>query len=200
MTGKLILASSSPRRRAILNQLGLVHIVHASGLKEQPVLGESPAATVERLALEKARAVQEFYRNDIILAADTAVVLDGEMLGKPKDRQDARNMLRRLQGRSHQVMTGVAVLSPAGEWSGVSITKVRMRSLSDEEIEAYVASGEPMDKAGAYAIQGLGASLIEEISGCFYNVVGLPVSLTIRLLRRAGYRAPNYALSETVDH
>ena len=199
MIGKLILASSSPRRRAILDQLGLAHRVHASGLKEQPVPGESPEATVERLALEKAHAVQEVHADEVILAADTAVVLDGDMLGKPKDQQDARDMLRRLQGRSHQVMTGVAVLSPSGRWSGVSITTVRFRSLSDEEIEAYVASGEPMDKAGAYAIQGLGAGLVEEISGCFYNVVGLPVSLTIRLLRRAGCRAPNYALSENAD-
>jgi septum formation protein len=170
--------------------LGVRFTVRAVDLDESPRPGEKPRAYVLRLAREKAAARAE--PGELVLAADTVVVVDGEILGKPKDPDDARRMLRRLSsqasGREHLVLTGIALEEPGrGSAADLVETRVRVAPLTEEEIDWYVATGEPMDKAGAYAIQGLGSLFVEAVDGNYSNVVGLPVPVTYRLFARLGY-------------
>jgi septum formation protein len=189
LTDRLILASASPRRRELLARAGFQFEVRAAEIDESPLPGEAAAAYVERLAIEKAQAVCALYDKGLapvtVLAADTTVVLpDGEILGKPADAEDARRMLGLLSGRTHAVMTGVAVVSSAAKKfvSALEITQVTFLVLTDDEIAAYVDTGEPLDKAGAYAIQGYAARWIPRIEGDYCNVVGLPIARTVALL------------------
>lgn len=183
---RLVLASGSPRRRQLLAEQGLAFEVRPVDLDETPLPGEGGRELVLRLAEQKARAAAR--PGELVLAADTEVVIDGEVLGKPVDDAEAAAMLRRLAGRWHEVLTGVAVcdLERALRLAFVEITRVCFAPLSEEEIGWYVATGEPADKAGAYAIQGYGAIFIEQIEGNYSNVVGLPLAATYRLLRQAG--------------
>lgn len=171
----LILASGSPRRRELLAYITSDFAVITHPTDESFPPNVSPRRGAELLALRKAKAVAGEHPRDVVIGADTIVVLGGEIFGKPKDHADAVRMLQALSGREHTVYTGVAVLSPQGEEVFSEGTAVRFLPLSQEEIEAYVATGEPMDKAGAYGIQGKGALLVEGITGDFYNVMGLPV-------------------------
>ena len=166
--------------------LGVRFTVRAVDIDETPRPGEEPRAYVLRLAKEKATA--QTAPGELVLAADTVVVVDGELLGKPKDPEDARRMLRSLSDRDHEVLTGIALEEPGkGSASDVDETRVRMAPLTDEEIAWYVDTGEPMDKAGAYAIQGLGSLFVEAVDGNHSNVVGLPVPATYRLFAKLGY-------------
>ncbi|MBI5283282.1 MAG: septum formation inhibitor Maf [Candidatus Solibacter usitatus] len=188
----IVLASQSPRRRELLAQAGFTFIVRAPAVEELHQPGESPAAYVERLAAAKAAAVQASggaSDDEWILAADTTVVVDAHILEKPTSPADAARMLRLLSGRDHFVLTAVCLRQGSRQWSAVESTLVRFSPLSESEIIAYAASGEPLDKAGAYAIQGLASRFIPRIEGCYFNVVGLPISLVYRLLRDAGYPA-----------
>lgn len=177
----LILASQSPRRQEILTNAGIPFILRVSGVEETRVAGELPADYVRRLARAKAEAV-DCDPGDIVLGADTVVVVGDQVLEKPADEEDAQRMLRLLSGRDHRVLTGICLRRQEGIVVDLSETVVRFAPLSDEEIEGYVASGEPMDKAGAYAIQGLASRFVERIEGCYFNVVGLPISLVYRHL------------------
>jgi len=188
----LILASASPRRRELLAQAALVFPTESADLNEDLLPGEAAAAYVQRLAVEKAQAIWNRRQSAdapgdplVVLGADTAVVVDGHILGKPADEADADRMLRLLSGRTHAVLTGLAAVTRKGVLSDVEITQVTFNILNDEEISAYVASGEPLDKAGAYAIQGYAARWIPRIEGCYFNVVGLPIARTIALLAEA---------------
>lgn len=190
----LVLASASPRRRELLTQAGISFEVRPAHIPEDPRDGEDPIAYVTRLAREKAEVVfREIAANGrekhgtseeplAVLGADTTVTLDNHILGKPEDAADAARMLRMLSGRSHHVITGVAVVTAEGVEVAAEVTAVRFLTLTDEEIAAYVATGEPMDKAGAYAIQGLAARWIPRVEGCYFNVVGLPLALVCTLL------------------
>jgi septum formation protein len=186
----IILASGSPRRRELLSLLGLPFEVISSDVDESTPPDFTPEMIVRSLALRKAEAVvpAAAKRNAVIVGSDTIVVLDDKVLGKPVDEQDSRVMLGLLQGKTHQVYTGVACIGlPEGKiLVEHRVTSVTMRALSEEEISAYIATGEPADKAGSYAIQGLGATLVEKIEGCYFNVVGLPLSLLGRMLSRVG--------------
>jgi septum formation protein len=182
MEDMLVLASQSPRRREILAQAGIPFVVRTAPVDESPLPGETPEQYVQRLAVDKAMAVPA-GPDETVLGADTTVVIEGEMLGKPADAADAKHMLERLSGQRHEVVTGICLKTGATLVSDFSSTRVWFMSLSPEEIDAYVASGEPMDKAGAYAIQGLASKYIEKIEGCYCNVVGLPVALVHRHLR-----------------
>jgi septum formation protein len=190
---RLILASASSRRRELLARLGLPFQVRPSGLDETLVPGVAASSLVTALARAKAREVADQLRAAggepaVILGADTLVVLDGLPLGKPTSPEDARGMLRALRGRSHQVVTGVALCEVPGEREAAETvtSDVVMRPYSDAEIDAYVATGEPHDKAGAYAVQGVGGRLVARVDGCYTNVVGLPLGTTARLLRGFG--------------
>jgi septum formation protein len=203
----LILASASPRRRELLAQAGFTFEVRPAHISEEPRANEDPIAYVVRLAREKAEAVYagssrsaaadplrqaqgrlstalRSAQDDklVVLGADTTVVVDGVILGKPVDARDAARMLRLLSGRTHRVITGVAVVTAARTEVAAEVTAVRFLTLSDEEIAEYVATGEPMDKAGAYAIQGRAAKWIPRIEGDYFNVVGLPIALVSTLL------------------
>ena len=180
----LVLASGSPRRRQLLEMLGIPIEVRPSHIPEVRAPGELPQRYVERLAREKAASVP----GRLVLGADTTVVVDGEMLEKPADGADALRMLRRLQGRRHEVITAVALSSPEGLLAATDVTGVTFRPADDDFLRAYIATGEPMDKAGAYGIQGYGAALVERIDGDFFGVMGLPVRLVLDLLARAGHR------------
>jgi len=204
----LVLASASPRRQELLRAAGISFTVQRADVDETPQAGESPADCAERLAREKAMAVWRTRPQDAVLGADTVVVVDHELLGKPTDAADAVRMLRLLSGREHQVITGVCLVravagvGEAGRGSnsvlarardggprvkvGHETTLVAMHSISDEEMRDYVASGEPMDKAGGYAIQGMASRWIPRIVGDYGNVVGLPVALVYRMLRDKG--------------
>jgi len=186
---RLVLASSSPRRKELVASLNhsLPVIIFSTDVDELVDTSWKPAEIVEQLSLRKARAAIERMEEDsvsLVLGADTIVVLDGEVLGKPKDEADAKSMLLRLQGRTHEVYSGVALIrsSDGYELSAHRVTKVQMKSLSEDQINRYVATGEPNDKAGAYGIQGLGATIVERIEGCYFNVVGLPLSLLADML------------------
>jgi nucleoside triphosphate pyrophosphatase len=187
---RLVLASSSPRRREILETLGLVFEIRASDVDESLAWGESPFDAAERLAREKARRVSASEAGAVVVAADTIVVLEGRPLGKPADREDAARMLRELRGRRHEVVTGLAVARDAALRSGRDVTGVVFAPMTEEEIRLYAASGEPDDKAGAYALQGIGGLFIERIEGSPSNVIGLPVRLLARLLGEVGIRVP----------
>jgi len=180
----LILASSSPRRRELLIQAGIAFTVQPSDIDESHRPGESPIAFTQRLAREKAEAIFAKHPQATVLGADTIVVCNEEILGKPADAQDAARMLQMLSGRVHQVITGVALISPYGIQTQTDTTTVAMRKISEEEIKIYIATGEPMDKAGAYAIQGGAAPFITHIEGDYTNVVGLPVKLVQQMLSR----------------
>ena len=187
----LILASSSPRRQELIRALGLPYQVKVSDVDETTPDDWSPAQIVETLAVRKAQAVAEQLKPDeqgTVIGADTIVVIDNRVLGKPKDERDAEFMLQLLQGRTHLVYSGVACLNPADGRLSVAhrITDVHMKPLTEKQIARYVASGEPMDKAGSYAIQGLGATIVESIEGCYFNVVGLPLSLLANMLAEFG--------------
>jgi septum formation protein len=185
----LILASASPRRRELLTQAGLKFTVAAANLNEDLLSDESAAVYVQRLAEEKAQAIWNANRSLdslddplIVLGADTCVVSDGHILGKPPGAADARRMLESLRGRTHAVLTGLAVVTRDKIARGVEITQVQFNQLDDREITQYIASGEPLDKAGAYAIQGYAARWIPRIEGCYFNVVGLPIARVVALL------------------
>ncbi len=182
----IILASNSPRRRELLGQIGLSFSTVPSDVDEQAHAGESPESYARRVALDKARVVAAREERGIIIAADTIVVLGDCILGKPADSRDAVRMLTLLSGKVHVVITGLAVIDAAGgkTETGTSLTRVWFRTLSQEEILSYVKSGEPLDKAGAYGIQGKGALLVRQIEGCYFNVVGLPLSLLGELLQK----------------
>jgi len=184
---ELILASSSPRLQELLREIGIPFQVHAANINEDQMLREDPIAYALRLAQAKAEAVAVQYPQSYVLGADTIVVVDGEVLGKPKDREDAARMLRVLSGRGHEVTTAVSVVAPGTlVETRASTTKVYFRELSEDEIQRYVAGGEPMDKAGAYAIQGGASRWTDRIEGEFSNVVGLPLSLVTDMLRTNG--------------
>lgn len=184
----IILASSSPRRRELLESLGIPFTIRPSHVDEVTDPGLSPAEQVKILALRKARRVAEEAPDHLVIGSDTVVVLDDEVLGKPKDDEEAYRMLSLLSGRQHTVYTGLALVHFAGgkEEVSYSATRVRMRPLTEEEKAAYIATGEPRDKAGSYAIQGLGATLIEGIEGDYFTVVGLPIPLLSRMLSSFG--------------
>jgi septum formation protein len=185
----LVLASASPRRRELLTQAGYQFEVHPAHIPEDPLPDEDPIAYVTRLARQKAEAV---YRElspvnsqIVVLGADTTVTLDDHILGKPEDDEDAARMLRLLSGRTHRVITGVSVVSAARTQTAAEVTAVQFLTLSEREIADYIATGEPSDKAGAYAIQGHAARWIPRIEGCYFNVVGLPISLVATLFESA---------------
>ena len=182
----LLLASSSPRRREILNALGLRFSVQVNEIDECPLPDESPEQLVLRLAQAKASAAVCGH-DEFAIGADTTVVLDSEVLGKPVDRSDAIAMLLRLSGRSHQVLTAVALRGPLGVETALSRTRVSFREIRRDEALAYWQSGEPRDKAGAYGIQGLGGLFVSGIEGSYSGVVGLPIFETAELLRQAGF-------------
>ena len=182
----VVLASASPRRQELLRNAGIEFVVHPANVPEIPHDGELAQAFAERMAREKALAVLAERPDDLILGADTVVVVDGEILGKPRDAEDAARMLRLLSGRQHEVITGVCIAGPglgAGNTRSET-TVVVMNTLSEDDIHSYVATGEPRDKAGAYAIQGMASRWISRIEGDYCNVVGLPVALVWRMLNK----------------
>lgn len=185
---QLILASGSPRRRQLLDMLGLSVRVQPAAISEVPQAGEAPRDYALRLAQEKAAAVP----GDLVLGADTIVVLDREILEKPRDDEHALTMLRQLQGRTHQVITAIALKADGAIHEAVDVTAVTFRPVRDVVLREYIGTGEPRDKAGAYGIQGYGAALIERIEGDFFTVMGLPLRRVLDLLAEAGrpYRFP----------
>jgi septum formation protein len=178
----LILASQSPRRRELLERAGIPFKVLVAGIPEAPEAGEAAEQYVRRLSMQKASAVE----GELVLGADTVVVVDGAILEKPADAEDARRMLKNLSGRAHLVLTGVCLRQGDHFLSEVCETTVHFSALSEREVEEYIASGEPMDKAGAYGIQGLASKFIYRIEGDYLNVVGLPVAVVYSLLKQAG--------------
>jgi septum formation protein len=193
----LVLASASPRRQQLLENAGIAFVARPTNIPEVPRTGEAPRAFAERLAKEKAFVVFQRGSGDFVLGADTVVVVDAQILGKPKDVEDAARMLRLLSGRTHDVVTGICLFSPRLDDAGSKpsavipdvqseLTVVTMESLADEDIRSYIATGEPMDKAGSYAIQGIASRWISRIEGDYSNVVGLPVSRVYRMLKQRG--------------
>jgi septum formation protein len=184
----LILASASPRRQELLRNAAIPFEVQPADIDEAPLVGEPPRECAERLAREKAITVSRKRPHEYVLGADTIVVIDETILGKPRDAADAARMLRLLSGRTHEVITGVCIFDPlTGDTEQASeTTRVRMGEISDDEIRDYVATGEPMDKAGAYAIQGIASRWIPRIEGDYSNVVGLPVALVYGMLKKRG--------------
>jgi len=178
----MILASASPRRRELLAAAGYTFTIHAPDIDETIAPGTRPVDAARELACQKAEAVAALYPAACVIAADTIVVIDGEILGKPVDEADAARMLRQLSGREHTVITGVCIQKDTRQSAFAEQTQVQFYPLSDDEIARYVATGEPMDKAGAYGIQGRGAVLVQGIVGDFYNVMGLPIARVVRAL------------------
>ena len=185
---EIILASASPRRSELMHMLGFADvIIHPAEGEEQPPRGASPEETVKALSHAKAKEVAALFDDDtLVIAADTIVWLDGEILGKPHSEEQAFCMLRKLSGRDHEVYTGVTVLDAEGELCEAERSAVHFRELSDEEIRRYIATGEPMDKAGAYGAQGRGALFVRAIEGDFFNVMGLPVCRLGQMLAKKG--------------
>lgn len=183
---RIILASQSPRRRELLSLVGIPHEVRPADLDERVLPGETPAAHAERLARAKAEAVAKREPEAVVIGADTIVVLDGDILGKPRDVSDAASMLHRLAGRTHTVLTAVAVSRGGRTVSGVESVEVTFRPLTPEQITAYIATGEPMDKAGAYGIQGYGAVIVEHVHGDYFAVMGLALGRLVGLLEQVG--------------
>jgi septum formation protein len=186
---RLILASSSPRRRELLVQIGLEFQVLPAYIDEMRRESEEPTAYVQRLAVEKAEAIHALHPGAFVLGADTTVEVDGHALEKPTDRADAERMLRALSGRTHHVHTGIALLSPHDGRTHLETTAVTFSAISEAELHHYLDGGEPYDKAGAYGIQGYAARWIPRIDGDYFNVMGLPLAATMRLLRELGYNA-----------
>jgi septum formation protein len=182
----MILASSSPRRRELLQQIGVRFSTDVADIDETPLAGETPADYVARLALAKARVVAHRHPGSVVLGSDTTVVLNDRILSKPEDELQAKQMLTALSGNSHQVMTAVALVRDNTEKQITVVTDVRFCELSAQQIDAYIATGEPADKAGSYGIQGLGAVLVASINGSYSNVVGLPLTETAALLSELG--------------
>lgn len=185
-TPRVILASGSPRRRDLLRMVGISHETMPADIDESYLPGEPPIAHAERLAREKGQVIAGRHPEALVLSADTIVVIDGEVLGKPTSVEDASRMLRMLSGRTHTVFTAVAVTWRGHTDSAVEAVTVTFRDMSDDRIAAYIATDEPMDKAGAYGIQGYGATLVERIDGDFFAVMGLAIGRLIELVRRAG--------------
>ncbi len=181
---RLILASASPRRRELLTQIGLRFDVQAADIDETKHVGEAPAAYVQRLALEKAQAVLALHPQATVIGADTTVVLDGEVLQKPVDVDEAERMLRGLAGRVHEVHTGVAVVRAGEASQHVETPRVFFGEIAEDELAWYLKTGDSLDKAGAYGIQGYAARWITRIEGDYFNVMGLPLAATVRLLSR----------------
>lgn len=188
MVPRLVLASASPRRLQLLRMLGLEVEVRAAAIDETYLAGEEPGAHAERLAREKAVAVAAVFADAVVIGSDTVVTVDGDVLGKPRDAGDAVELLLRLQGRTHTVATGIAVATGGAVRSAVERVEVRFRAFDEATARAYAATGEPLDKAGAYGIQGYGSTLVEGITGDYFAVMGLPVARTMRLLEAAGWR------------
>jgi septum formation protein len=182
----VILASQSPRRRELLALVGIAHEVIPADIDEAVRPDEAPLPHCERLAREKAHAIAVRHPAAVVIAADTIVVLDGEILGKPRDAADARTIVRRLAGRTHTVHTAVAVARDGRTESAVESVEVTFRALTDAEIARYVATGEPMDKAGAYGIQGWGATIVERVDGDYFSVMGLGLRRLVDVLARIG--------------
>jgi septum formation protein len=183
----LVLASASPRRRELLQNAGIAFTVQPSDIPEVPLIGESAKDLAERLARDKALAVFQLNPKDSVLGADTVVVVESEILGKPRDRDDAARMLRSLSGRQHEVITGVCLVGEAiPAYVRSATTLVTMNKIEESELQDYIATGEPLDKAGAYAIQGIASRWITQIEGDYSNVVGLPVPLVWKMLRQHG--------------
>ena len=195
---EIVLASQSPRRRELLALIGLAHEVRPADIDESPLVGETPEAHCERLARGKATALAgKTAAGAVIVGSDTIVVVDGTVLGKPRDPADAARMLRMLSGRSHTVLTAVAVARNGKLESAVEQVAVSFRMIDDAEIAAYIATREPMDKAGAYGIQGYGATIVSRIEGDYFAVMGLALNLLVRLLARVGLRYEFGRLVET---
>lgn len=188
MTPTVVLASSSPRRRELLTLVGIEHVVVPADIDETMHGGEAPVEHAQRLAVEKAGAVALRHPDAVVIGADTVVVLDGKVLGKPSSLEASREMMRALNGRTHTVVTAVAVYYAGDILQAAEEVAVTFRRLADEEIDAYVATREGMDKAGAYGIQGFGATIVERIEGDFFAVMGLPLVRLTRLLREGGLR------------
>jgi len=191
----LVLASASPRRHELLRNAGIPFVVRPANVPEVPREGEQPESFAERMAREKALAVSRQSSDEFVLGADTIVVIDAQILGKPRDVPDAARMLRLLSGRTHRVITGICLIGPdlrsknpkaVFEDTRSQTTLVRMRVLGDDDVRDYVSTAEPMDKAGAYAIQGIASRWISGIEGDYFNVVGLPVALVYEMLREHG--------------
>lgn len=180
----LVLASASPRRRELLQQIGLDFTVVTADIDETPLAGEDHRSYTLRLADAKARTVLVLHPDAVVIGADTTVAVDGDLLGKPRDAEDAARMLRLLRARGHEVTTGIAVLTRDGTLTATETTQVFFSEMSEDDIAAYVATGEPMDKAGAYAIQGRAAQWIPRIKGDYSNVVGLPLARLTALLKQ----------------
>ena len=195
---RVVLASASPRRRQLLDLIGITHEVRPANIDETMRPRENPRRHAERLAREKATAVATRDPDLITIAADTIVVVNRKVLGKPKDTDDAARMLALLSGREHVVTTAVAVSRGKKLRSAVEEVRVKFRRLRDDEIEAYIATGEPMDKAGAYGIQGYGATIVERIEGDYFAVMGLPIVRLIGLLRDVGVRYRFGSVSTTL--
>lgn len=187
MSAQIILASASPRRRELLDQIGIQFTVCPVDIDETPLADEQPAAYVQRIAAEKSAAVTANTRKLPILAADTAVVLESHIMGKPENLQDAKWMLSQLSGKTHQVYTAVSLCGKSHQ-QVLSVTDVTFRKLTEDEIKHYWLSGEPADKAGSYAIQGLGAIFVQSITGSFSGVVGLPIFETAKILANEGIK------------
>jgi septum formation protein len=185
---QIILASGSPRRRELLKGLGLEFQVIPADIDETPLASETPEKLVERLSITKAKAVAETYPDALVIAADTTVALGHEVLEKPKDSAENKKFIERLQGRMHEVYTGHTLVYQGKLESLVKRSEVHFRPLSDEEINAYVVTGEGLDKAGGYAIQGRGAALIPHIVGCYFNVMGMSVAAVVELATKLGVR------------
>jgi septum formation protein len=185
---RIVLASRSPRRVQLLAELGVEPLVDPADVDETPRINEDPVAYVRRVAFDKARRVAERHADATVIAADTTVDIDGRILGQPADIDDARSILRSLSARTHRVHTAVVVISPESETSEVVTSLVSFQPLDDATLEWYLATGESMGKAGAYAVQGQGSVLVERVQGSMSNVVGLPLASTARLL---GLRAPS---------
>jgi septum formation protein len=183
---RIILASQSPRRAQLLRMLGLDIETIPADLDESYRAGEEPGAHAERLAREKAQAIEQHHPHSIVIGSDTVVAVDGQVLGKPTDRADAVRMLMLLQGREHEVATGVAVCR-GRVYSAVERVAVRFRAFDEATAAAYATTDEPLDKAGAYGIQGFGATLVEGIRGDYFAVMGLPIVRTMSLLQQAGF-------------
>ena len=192
MSKELILASASPRRRWLLEQIGLTFQVIPSSVDESHIVRCDPLANVQAIALRKARDIADGVEDGIVIGADTQILADGEVLGKPEDEADAVRMLSRLSGRTHRVITGVALVDTETgyEETWVEMTLVTFRELAEDEISAYVETGEPMGKAGAYGIQGRAAAFVERIEGCYFNVVGLPLAKLVQKLRKLTAEQP----------